>query len=95
MRKYQATKGGVLFTSTEYGPIESALIIDIETFLLEYEADLCEEVIKGCLYYETAKHLLRLCWNREDSEGYVIEPSSEAQEYLDNHLVQPAPEDYS
>ena len=95
MRKYQAKQGGVLLTATEDGRLESALIVDIETFLINYEADLCEEVIKGCLYYETAKYLLEVCWYREGSEGYVIEPSSEVQEYLNDLLVKPDPEDYS
>ena len=92
MRKYHARINGALFISA--GSSTTCTIENPDDFLTEYMGPLLNTILNGDDFYEEAKEIVGLCLAAEKSGENNIEPSEEAQEYIENVLVNPDPANF-
>ena len=90
---YHARINGALFIQGNYGENARCIIENPDDFLTEYMEPLLDTILDGGSNYEEAKEILRLCLSAEVSGENDIEPSKEAQEFIE-HLVNPGPGDF-
>ena len=96
MRIYHATMNGARFTSHGDCTINTIFctIENPEDFLTEYMEPRLKTILRGDDFYEEAKEIVGLCLAAEKSGENDIEPSEEAQEYIENVLVNPDPANF-
>tara|TARA_R100000808_G_scaffold9706_2_gene26425 strand:+ start:730 stop:1014 length:285 start_codon:yes stop_codon:yes gene_type:complete len=93
MRMYHARINGVHFISGNWGENARCIIENPDDFFTEYFEPLLNTILDGDENYEEAKEIVRLCLSAEVSGENDIEPSEEAQEFIE-HLVNPGQGDF-
>ena len=91
---YHARINGALFIQGNYGENARCIIENPDDFLTEYMEPLLKTILRGDDFYEEAKEIVGLCLAAEKSGENDIEPSEEAQEYIENVLVNPDPANF-